>query len=267
MRFHKPKNYKRGSPRLFHAFHRTSFMHTSLLRQLLLITAVTSCIVSSAHAALTISATRIVHGSDKQSSSIIVANPSTQLFAVQSWVDTQTDDGTTAVPLIAAPALFRLDPGKQQTVQINRIPNDLPEDRESLFYFNVQEIPQAQEEQTNTLTIALRTRIKLFYRPATLQGSPEESLKTLQWSVQHANGKAQLLVHNPSPYHYTFRRVQLGSPTERRNIEAQEMVTPKSTVAYDLPTQALSPGTQVFFTTISDYGGTTSEMAAPVTGL
>lgn len=223
--------------------------------------------MTSAQAALTISATRIVQGSDKKSSSIIVANPSTQVFAVQSWVDTQTGDATVAVPLIAAPDLFRLEPGKQQTVQINRIPNNLPKDRESLFYFNVQEIPQAQDEQTNTLTIALRTRIKLFYRPADLQGNPEESLKTLQWSVQHANGKAQLFVHNPSPFHYTFRRVELGSPAERKSIEAKEMIAPKSTLAYDLPTQALTPGMQVFFTTISDYGGTTREMAAPVAGL
>ncbi|MGE8323675.1 MAG: molecular chaperone, partial [Pseudomonas sp.] len=202
-----------------------------------------------------------------QSSSIIVANPSTQAFAVQSWVNTEADDGTTAVPLIAAPALFRLDPGSEQTVQINRIPNDLPKDKESLFYFNVQEIPQVHEEQTNNLTIALRTRIKLFYRPAELPGSPEEALKTLQWSVQKNNGKAQLFVHNPSPYHYTFKHVQVGHLNERKSVEAPEMVAPGSTRAYDLPTQALTPGMQVFFTTISDYGGTTREMAAPVSGL
>ncbi len=117
-------------------------MPTSLLRQIVLATAVTSAFISSAQAALTISATRIVQASDKQSSSITVANPSTQAFAVQSWVNTDVDDGSIAVPLIASPALFRLDPGKEQTVQINRLPNDLPDDRESLFFFNVQEIPQ-----------------------------------------------------------------------------------------------------------------------------
>ncbi|MEX5320336.1 molecular chaperone [Pseudomonas shirazica] len=242
-------------------------MPTSLLRNLFMVLAVTIAQMSAAQAALTISATRIIHGSDKQSSSVIVANPSTQAFAVQSWVNTEADDGTTAVPLIAAPALFRLDPGSEQTVQINRIPNDLPKDRESLFYFNVQEIPQAQDEQANTLTIAMRTRIKLFYRPAELPGSPVEGLKTLQWSVQYTDGEAQLIVHNPSPYHYTFRRVEVGHPTERKNIEAREMIAPESTVAYALPTRAIAPGMQVFFTTISDYGGTTKEMTAPVSGL
>ncbi|WP_341783603.1 molecular chaperone [Pseudomonas putida] len=242
-------------------------MPTSFLRNLLLVAAATSGFMSAAQASLTISATRTIHGSDKQSSSIIVANPSTHTFAAQTWVNTETDDSTTAVPLIATPALFRLDPGNEQTVQINRLPNDLPKDRESLFYFNVQEIPQADDEPSNTLTIAMRTRIKLFYRPAGLQGSPEEGLKSLQWSVQHTNGKAKLLVHNPSPYHYTFQRVQVGQLTARESVEAREMVAPGGTQAYALPTPVPAPGMQVFFTTISDYGGTTKEITAPVSGL
>lgn len=242
-------------------------MPTSLLRQIVLATAVTSAFISSAQAALTISATRIVQASDKQSSSITVANPSTQAFAVQSWVNTDVDDGSIAVPLIASPALFRLDPGKEQTVQINRLPNDLPDDRESLFFFNVQEIPQVQDEQANTLTIALRTRIKLFYRPVGLQGSVQDGLNALQWSVQHNNGKAQLAVHNPSPYHYSFRSLEVGQSTARKSIQAREMVAPKSTQAYDLPTSALAPGMKVFFTTINDYGGITKEVTAPVSGL
>ena len=241
-------------------------MPTSLLRNLLLVAAATSGLMPAAQAALTISTTRIIQSSDKQSSSIIVANPSTQAFAAQSWVNTDSDDSTTAVPLIATPALFRLDPGNEQTVQINRLPNDLPKDRESLFYFNVQEIPQAQDEQANALTIALRTRIKLFYRPAELQGTTEDGLKTLQWSVRHADGKAQLVVHNPSPYHYTFKRVQVGSLKGRKSIQANEMVAPQSTMAYDLPTPASAPGLRVYFTTINDYGGTTREVTAPVSG-
>ncbi|QHG63932.1 fimbrial biogenesis chaperone [Pseudomonas putida] len=236
------------------------------IRHLLLATALASALLPPAQAALTISATRIVQTSDKQSSSIIVANPSNQAFAAQTWVNTEADDSTTSVPLIAAPELFRLDPGNKQTVQINRISKDLPNDRESLFYFNVQELPQADEEQANTLSIALRTRIKLFYRPAELQGSPQKSLKDLQWSVQRREGKAQLIVHNPSPYHYTFSRVQLGSASKRESIEAQAMVAPKSSQAYDVHDSVIKPGMRVIFTTINDFGGTTKEVTAAVSG-
>lgn len=242
-------------------------MPTSPLRHALLLAGLIGCLMPSAQAALTISMTRIIQASDKQSSSIIVANPSTQAFAAQSWVNTDADDTTTAVPLIATPALFRLDAGNEQTVQINRIPNDLPNDRESLFYFNLQEIPQADVEPSNTLTIALRTRIKLFYRPADLQGSPLDGLKDLQWSLQQIDGTAQLVVSNPSPYYYTFRHVHIGKPTERTRVEAREMVAPKSTQTYAVPGIAIHPGMQVTFTTINDYGGTTTERVAPIAEL
>ena len=222
--------------------------------------------MASAQAALTVSATRIIQASDKQSSAIIVANPSTQTFAAQTWVNTEADDSTTAVPLIATPALFRLAPGGEQTVQINQIPNNLPSDKESLFYFNVQEIPQTEGDGSNTLTIALRTRIKLMYRPAELQETPEDGLKKLTWSMQRLDGKAQLVVYNPSPYHYTFRQVHLDDGTARKRIEAHKMVAPGGTQAYPVKNAATAPDMHVIFTTINDFGGTTAEMKVPVSG-
>ncbi|WP_223346554.1 fimbria/pilus periplasmic chaperone, partial [Escherichia coli] len=41
-------------------------------------------------------------------------------------------------------------------------------DRESLFYYNVREIPP-KSGKANTLQIALQTRIKLFWRPKALE--------------------------------------------------------------------------------------------------
>jgi chaperone protein EcpD len=63
------------------------------------------------------------------------------------------------------PPLFRLDAMKEQMVRIVPTAHNLPTDRESVFYFNAQEIPAASNDDGNTLKIALRTRIKLFYRP------------------------------------------------------------------------------------------------------
>ena len=241
-------------------------MPNSLIFRLLLLTGLSSGMIASAQAALTISTTRIIQASDKQSSSIIVANPSTQTFAAQSWVNTEADDNITAVPLIATPALFRLAPGSEQTVQISQIPNNLPKDKESLFYFNVQEIPQTDGDPSNTLTIALRTRIKLLYRPAELQEPLEDGLKKLQWSLQRLDGKTQLVVHNPSPYHYTFRQAHLENGSTRKRIEAHKMVAPGGTQAYPVETFAITPKMHVTFTTINDFGGTTAEMRAPVSG-
>ncbi|MCT8162284.1 fimbria/pilus periplasmic chaperone [Pseudomonas sp. HD6422] len=60
---------------------------------------------SSAHAALTISTTRIVQTSDRQSNSVIIANPSKRPYAAQIWINTDADDTTTAVPLIPSSRL------------------------------------------------------------------------------------------------------------------------------------------------------------------
>lgn len=231
------------------------------------VVAFASCLattVSPAQAALTIDSTRIVHGTDSRNSSVIVANPSNSTFAAQAWVNTEEDDTVTPVPLIASPALFRLDPGKQQMVQINRLPNDLPEDRESLFYFNVQEIPQQLETNANLLNIALRTRIKLFYRPSQVKGVPEQHLDSLQWSLASKNGKTYLQVHNPTPYHFTFSRLEVYKTGTGEKIDTALMALPMQKQSFELKTTRAADGLKVRFTTINDYGGSTRLMEKPL---
>lgn len=220
--------------------------------------------VPTAQAALTISTTRIVHASDSRSSSVIVANPSDRVFAAQAWVNTEQDDTVTPVPMIAAPALFRLDPGKEQMVQLNRLPNDLPQDRESLFYFNVQEIPQVGETNTNILTIALRTRIKLFYRPSQLKSRPDEHLKDLKWSVKMLNGRSYLAVDNPSPYHFTFNRLQVHASGHEESPQASAMVAPFAQQTYPLSGTRLAPNAKVTFSIVNDYGAVSKEQTSDI---
>lgn len=220
--------------------------------------------VSTAQAALTISTTRIIHASDSRSSSVIVANPSDRIFAAQAWVNTEQDDTVTAVPLIATPALFRLDPGKQQMVQINRLPNDLPQDRESLFFFNVQEIPQVKETGTNNLNIALRTRIKLFYRPSQLKSRPEEHLKELEWSVKMLNNAPHLVVDNPSPYHFTFNRLRIHAGGHEESLQASAMVAPFAQRSYPLSGRRFAPNGKVSFSIVNDYGAVSREQTSDI---
>ena len=217
----------------------------------------------SANAALTISSTRVVQPSDKQSTSIVVANPSQRPYAAQAWINTEADDSTTPVPLIASPALFRIDPASEQTVQFNRLPNDLPQDRESLFFFNLQEIPQANDEPGNVLNIALRTRIKVFYRPSQLKGRPQERLQDLAWSVQAIDGKPHLVVDNPSPYYFTFNQLTVSSAKGSEKIDARKMAIPLGRQSYPLKTLPMQDDLKVEFSIINDFGGVTPAMSRP----
>lgn len=218
----------------------------------------------NSHAALTISSTRVVFDSDKRNVSLRVLNPSSKPFAVQTWVNTIADDQTTAVPFIASPPLFRLNANKEQQVQINGLPQSLPKDRESLFYFNIQEIPQLESRETNQLNIALRTRIKMFWRPTELTGSPLDSLKSLQWSIQSTDGKPHLIVNNSSPFHVSFIRIELSANGQTFSLKDTTMAHPLDTQTYELDGFKPTPGMQVTFSVINDYGAITEPMTLPV---
>lgn len=220
--------------------------------------------IPASQAALTINSTRVVFDGDKRSVSLIVANPSDKTFAVQTWVNTAADDSVTAVPFIPSPPLFRLNPGKQQQVQINGLPNTLPTDRESVFYFNVQEIPQVEASEGNVLNIALRTRIKLFYRPSELKGNPVAELKNLQWSIQQVAGQPYLQVFNPTAFHVSFSRLDVIAGSRTHKLTNAAMVEPFSRRHYALDNFRTGPDTQVEFSAINDYGGYTAPVRLQV---
>lgn len=217
-------------------------------------------VVPVAQAALTVNTTRVVFSSDKRSASVIISNPSNMPFAVQTWVNTEADDATTAVPFIPSPPLFRINPGKEQQLQINGLPNDLPSDRESLFYLNVQEIPQADGTDDNILNIALRTRLKLFYRPAQLKDNPITRLKDVQWSVRKDAGKAQLIATNPTPFHISFIRLEVSGNGKTEQLKHPAMLGPLTTQSYPLDDMKVAPDLHVVFAAINDYGGYTSPL-------
>jgi len=241
--------------------------HTALSRQT--VGACMSLLLLMVHApvtqaALTLGATRVVFESNKRSTSVIVANPSNRPFAVQTWVNTVTDDDVTAVPFIPSPSLFRLNSGNEQQVQINGLPNTLPDDRESLFFLNVQEIPQVETSDGNALNIALRTRIKLFYRPVQIKDNPMARLKDLQWSLKDVAGERQLIVNNPTPFHVSFVRLEVLGDIRNQTIPNAVMVEPFSRQTYALNGIKLQERPRILFSAINDYGGYSEPLTVPV---
>lgn len=220
--------------------------------------------IPTSQAALTMNGTRIIFNGDKRSVAQVIANPSTKPFAVQTWINTAADDTTTPVPFAVTPPLFKISPNKEQYVQINALPNNLPADRESLFYFNIQEIPQVESTQGNALNIALRMRIKMFYRPSAIKDSPMARLKDLQWSIKTIAGKAQLQVHNPTPFHYTFISLNVQQKNAAQQLKNPPMAAPFSTQTYALNELKAGPDMQVVFSIINDYGGYSPDSTLPL---
>lgn len=196
--------------------------------------------MAGAHAGVVVGGTRLVYDGAKKESSLSVNNPDKTPYLIQSWIDTQ-DGGTAKAPFIITPPLFRLDGEQQNVLRVVRAGN-LPEDHESLYWLNVKAIPSGKKME-NTLQIAVRTRIKLIYRPSALKDSaPEEQTDKLVWS---RNGN-QLQVKNPTAYYMNFNEITVGG----KKLDNVTYVAPGSTASFAMP----AGGSTVNWKIISDYG-------------
>src|SRR3546814_21034514 len=92
------------------------------------------------------------------------------------------------------PPLMRLGPGEEALVRTIYAGQGLPADRESLFWIIIQEIPPSSDA-ANALQVAIRTRIKLFYRPPQPKTTLAEAARALQWRIS----RQALPVPNPGP--------------------------------------------------------------------
>ncbi|WP_163540299.1 fimbrial biogenesis chaperone, partial [Klebsiella pneumoniae] len=73
-----------------------------------------------------------------------------------------------------------------QQLRIKKLPSSLPADRESVFFLNVLDIPPRPEnlQNQNTVQLAIKSRIKLFYRPAALKGTLDDAVAKLTLAAE-----------------------------------------------------------------------------------
>ncbi|AQR69257.1 molecular chaperone EcpD [Janthinobacterium sp. LM6] len=235
------------------------FRHSSLQRPLLFSLALLIC--TSSMASVVITGTRQIYPAKQKEITVKLNNDGGQPALVQAWVDSgdgASTPSTAKAPFVLTPPLARIDPGKGQSLRMMFSGAALPSDKESVFWLNVLEIPpKAQESDDNTLQMAFRSRIKVFYRHEGLPGSPDEAIGQVQWRIVSAStGQGYALeAHNPSAFHVSLVALTLVSGAERNNSE-DGMVAPGETKQFALPTLKALPaaGAQVEFSAINDYG-------------
>ncbi|ALX85402.1 fimbrial chaperone protein StdC [Achromobacter denitrificans] len=207
-----------------------------------------------AQAAVNVDRTRIIMGANQKSVSVVLSNESHDTpYLAQSWVEDA--QGNTTDDLLALPPLQRIDAGKKAQVRIMRA-NDalatrLPQDRESLFYFNVREIPpEPPKTDANILQLTMQNRLKLLLRPAALarndEVNPEQSLQVL------AHGDS-LTLKNPTPYYVTV--VWLGRDRKQplRGFDTAPLLAPFS--EQEVKAALAGDAGDLLLGNIDDYGG------------
>ncbi len=227
-----------------------------------------ACCLSAppAQANVLISGTRVVFPAKDGEVTVRLTNDNDHPVLVESWIDRGDMHSTPEsvdVPFLITPPLFRMEAKKDQSLRIVFTHEQLPDDRESLFWLNVLEVPpkpSGPQAAQNLLQLALRSRLKLFYRPAALAGSPIKAPGSLSWKVvSEAKGYA-LEAHNPTPYFITISGVSVSGPDGKPDSGDTGMIAPMSDLRLHLHDAAYKPvaGDAVAYTIINDFGGSTS---------
>lgn len=236
-------------------------MCRSTLIALSLLTATSA--INPALADIILSGTRIVYNEAQKNATIRLENKGSRPALTQSWLDDgnqNADPSTINLPFNATPPVSRIEAGRGQTVKITFTGGHaLPKDRESIYWFNVLEVPPKMKDEDvnekNLLQLAFRTRIKMFYRPAGLDGNASEAPHKLQWRLQQKAGKPVLHVTNPTGYFVSFNKVETNV-NGRKYVASSSMVAPKAEADFAIPGLSGTPGkASVNYMAINDFGG------------
>ncbi len=216
----------------------------------------------TAHASVVIAGTRVVFPAATGEVTIRLSNNGNHPALIEAWIDdgdpNSTPD-TAKVPFLVTPPLVRMNAGKGQSLRIVYTGQPLPADRESLFWLNVLEIPPKPTakvgEEQNTLQFAIRSRLKLFFRPSGLTGDLATASQRIAWSVVPDGQGFALEARNDSPYYITFSKVSLTAAGQGYDA-GTGMVAPRSSLRLPLAGlhRAVTAGAQIDYTVINDFG-------------
>lgn len=218
---------------------------------------------SQAQASVVIAGTRVIFPGQEREVTVKLSNEGSAPALVKAWLDNGDMNEAPEkirVPFTLTPAMFRLDPSKGQTLRLIYTNEPLAKDKESLFWLNVLEVPPKPQagETANTLQFALRTRIKVIFRPQGLPGSAAEAPSQVRWEVRRAaDGKGYALrATNPTPYVVNLGKISLNAGGKSYDAGAG-FIKPGTSESFPLQNLSSPPasGATVNYSSINDWGG------------
>ena len=215
---------------------------------------------AGAQADMIIDTTRVIYPEARRELTFRITNVSKDKPAfVQMWLDdgnaaSSPEDSVT--PFNLSPPVARLRADGAQVVRLVYTGEPLPVDRESVFYFNMLEVPQKSAEE-NKLVFAVRTRIKVFFRPKALRGDPNQMMNQASWKITQKDGNWVAEGTNPTPYHMSFFNVSLGQGGTFSSTFDGGMLPPlgKGTVVLGEVDKFVPAFNKIKVEFVSDYGG------------
>jgi P pilus assembly chaperone PapD len=206
-------------------------------------------LATQVQAGIVLNTTRVVYPAEDKEVSLVVHNTGTGDILAQSWLEADGENAEAAASsFVVTPALARMSGNAKQLVRIIYSGEGMAKDRESVLWLNVQEIPQSAKE--NELQIAIRQRIKLFYRPQGLSDDPLKAAQALQWRVLDGH----LEVNNPGPYHVSTIKLEARQQGHQVLQENSLMLAPMQRRQLPLSRSAQGGPLDLTFISINDFG-------------
>ena len=216
--------------------------------------------LAPARADVQINGTRVIYPAGETEVTIQVDNNGRTPRLLQVWTDAGDANETAATstaPFLVTPPMSRLEAGKGQALRLMFNGADVPTDRESVYWLNVLEIPprpKGRSDGDNFLQFAVRTRIKIFYRPQGLRGAPLDSIGQLTWRLVRSGGSASLECTNPTAYNVSFAEVR-AERARREAMPAGGMCPAMGSATFPVRGEPGNGAGTVLITAINDYGG------------
>ncbi|MCK3841662.1 MULTISPECIES: fimbrial biogenesis chaperone [Pseudomonas] len=204
-------------------------------------------LATQAAASISLNTTRLVFDGDHKEANVTVRNGNQEVL-IQSWVDRNDADSSPA-PFAVTPPIARIFVKEQQLLRILYEGTGMPTDRESVVWLNVQEIPKTSETE-NSLQLAIRQRIKIFYRPAGLTGSALQAPAQLEWTLVKHGVQHLLRVKNPTLYHVSMADIKV----QAQLASDSTMIAPGEEKQFPLKAPPAAGPVQLSFSSINDYG-------------
>lgn len=231
--------------------------HKGLFRAAMAVVFLFSLLVyKNATATVVMTGSRVIYNSQDKSVDIQLRNRDNFPYVIQAWLDDGDLNSTPATgktPFMVTPPSFRIAANAGQVLRLSWMGGtSLPQDRESVFYFNFLQIPPSNlgTDQKNKLLLMIKNRVKVFYRPSSITANP----KKLAEMIEASSSSDGIKIKNNSPFYLSLLDVSINGKSSKFK---PPMIAPFGNADITFAS-GIATNSKVKITYLNDFGGRVS---------